>query len=377
VDENGLVSEAERIGSELRAASDEIARARRLPKQVVESLAGARLFSLCVPRSIGGPEVHVATLLRSIEAIAEGDSAAGWCVAIGSTSGLLAGYLEPRIARQIFAAPGAVAGGVFAPRGRAELVPEGYRVTGRWSFASGCQHCTWLMGGCSVEGDGRPDVRLMLFPAEAVEIHDTWHVAGLEGTGSHDISVSDLLVPSACSVSLVSDLPRESGPLYAFPAFGLLALGITSVALGIARRALDEIRELATRKTPTLATRRLAERSSTQSRIAEAEGVLGSARSYLFTTVREVWEEADGGAALSKHSRARVRLAATHTVKSCARVVDVAYHLGGGTAIYQASPLQRLFRDVHVLTQHAMVADSTLEVVGRVLLGVDVDASML
>ncbi len=323
--------------------------------------------------------------MRAIEALSEGDASAGWCAAIASTSSLLAGWLEPDAARRIFAAPGAVAGGVFAPRGRAVRVPEGYRVSGRWSFASGCEHCSWLMGGCRVEGrdgpelaaGGRPDVRLMLFPASAAEIVDTWKVAGLEGTGSHDIAVRDLVVPEVHSVSLVTDRPREAGPLYAFPAFGLLALGIASVALGIARRATAELRELAGAKTPTLSQRRLAERPATQSRAAEAEALADSARAYLLATVRDVGQNAARAGELGVAERARVRLAATFAVKSCARAVDLVYELGGGSSIYLASPLQRCLRDAHVVTQHMMVADASLELVGRVLLGVDVDASML
>jgi alkylation response protein AidB-like acyl-CoA dehydrogenase len=383
--EHAILEAAARAGAGLREHSDEIAAARRLPARFVESLSRAELFTLCVPRSLGGPEVGAETLVRAIEAVAEGDASAGWCVAIASTSSLLAGWLEPEAARRIFAGAGAVAGGVFAPRGRAVRTPEGFRVSGRWSFASGCQHCTWLMGGCRVEGEGgadlaaggRPDVRLMLFPANEVEIVDTWKVAGLEGTGSHDITVRELVVPEAHSVSLLTERPRESGPLYAFPAFGLLALGIASVALGIARRALGELRELALAKTPTLAQRRLADRPATQARTAEAEALAGSARAYLLETVRDVFERAARTGELGLAERARVRLAATSAVKQCARAVDSAYELGGGSSIYLGSPLQRCLRDVHVVTQHMMVSDASLELVGRVLLGVELDASML
>jgi alkylation response protein AidB-like acyl-CoA dehydrogenase len=383
--EHAILDAARRAGTELAGHSEEIAAARRLPAHVVESLSRAELFTLCVPRSLGGPEVGVETLVRAIEAVAEGDASAGWCAAIASTSSLLAGWLDPGPARRIFAEPGAIAGGVFAPHGRAVRVPGGFRASGRWSFASGCEHCTWLMGGCRIEGEGGPelapgggpDVRLLLFPARDAEIVDTWRVAGLEGTGSHDIAVRDLVVPAAHSVSLLGDRPREAGPLYAFPAFGLLALGIASVALGIARRALRELRELAREKTPTLARRRLAERPAAQSRSAEAEALAGSARAYLLETVRDVQETAARCGELGLAERARVRLAASFAVKQCVRAVDSCYELGGGTSVYLGSSLQRCLRDAHVVTQHMMVADASLELAGRVLLGVDLDASML
>lgn len=379
------VDAALRIGSELRAYSAQIASARRLPAATVAALSEECLFSLCVPASLGGPECHVETLVLALEALAEGDASAGWCAAIGSTSSVLAGYLEPDVAREIFSGRDAVAGGVFAPRGRAEREGDCYRVSGRWSFASGCEHCSWLMGGCEVTSGGevvqapggRPDVRLMLFPASAAEILDTWDVAGLEGTGSHDIEVRELEVPATHSVSILSDRPRETGPLYRFPVFGLLALGIASVALGIARRAGEELRSLAAEKHPTLSSRRLARRPATQSAVAEAEAHRSAGRALLLETVREVWERAREPGELGQAERARVRLAATHAVREATRAVDIAYHLGGGTSIYRSSPLQRLFRDAHVLTQHMMVGDATLELVGRVLLQQGVDASML
>jgi alkylation response protein AidB-like acyl-CoA dehydrogenase len=379
------VEAAQRRASELRSRSAEIASARRLPTPLVEALSDELLFSLCVPGSIGGPECHAETLVLVVEALAAGDPSAGWCAAIGSTSSVLAGYLEPGVAREIFTGPGAVAGGVFAPRGRATREGESYRVSGRWSFASGCQHCSWLMGGCQVRADGEvvrtpaggPDVRLLLFPAGAAKIIDTWEVVGLEGTGSHDIEVQDLEVPATHSVSIITDLPRESGPLFRFPVFGLLALGIASVALGIARRAGEELRALALEKHPTMSARSLAQRSATQSAVAEAEAHRSAARAFLIETVREVWERAKEPGELGKSERARVRLAATHAVRGATRAVDIAYGLGGGSSIYRSSPLQRLFRDAHVLTQHMIVGDATLELVGRVLLDQGVDASML
>lgn len=380
-----LWAEAQRLASELRADAEAIETARRLPEPWVRSFQRAGFFRLCVPRSLGGAELAPAELVRVLEALATGDGSAAWCAMIASTSGALAAWLEPDVARRIFGTPDAVVGGVFAPRGRAERVPGGFRASGRWSFASGCQHSSWLLGGCLVSGPdgpertpaGRPDVRLLLFPAGETEILDTWHVAGLCGTGSHDIAVRELRVPETHSLSLLSDAPREPGPLYAFPVFGLLAVGIAGVALGIARRAIDELNELAAHKTPTLAERRLAERSWTQGRVAEAEAHWGAGRAWLLESVEAISERAAAQGTIPLADRARVRIASTHAVRSAVQAVDHVYELGGGSSPYRASPLQRHFRDVHVLTQHLMVSPASLELAGRVLLGVDADTSML
>lgn len=368
----------------LRALSPRIERERRLPLDVVAELAATGLFALCVPRSLQGEEASPITLIRVIEELAVGDAAAAWCVMIGATSGLVAGWLDKTAAHEIFArAPEAVAGGVFAPAGRAVAVSGGYRVTGRWAFASGCQHCAWLMGGCAVEDNGVsrergiPDSRMMIFPAAEAHVHDTWRVVGLCGTGSHDIEVHDLFVPEQRSVSLLSDRPRETGPLYHFPVFGLLAIGVSAVALGLARAAIDEFALLAASKRPTGSARNLAERPAVQADVARAEVGISAARSYLLEIVEAAYECARQRAEVPLVLRARIRLAATHATLSAAKAVDQMYQAAGSTAIYDVSPLQRYFRDVHVVTQHMAVAPATLELAGRILLGLDTDTSML
>jgi indole-3-acetate monooxygenase len=370
----------------LRTLSQRIERERRLPLDVVAELAATGLFALCVPRSLHGEEAPPTTLIRVIEELALGDAAAAWCVMIGATSGLVAGWLDKTAAHEIFArAPEAVAGGVFTPAGRAVVVPGGYRVTGRWAFASGCQHCAWLMGGCVVEDNavsrslkGRiPDSRMMIFPAAEAHVHDTWRVVGLCGTGSHDIEVRDLFVPKERSVSLLTDRPRETGPLYHFPVFGLLAIGVSAVALGLARAAIGEFALLAVSKQPTGSARILAERPTVQADIARAEAEVSAARSYLLEIVDGAYECARQRAEVALGLRARVRLAATHATLSAAKAVDQMYQAAGSTSIYEMSPLQRYFRDVHVVTQHMAVAPPTLELAGRVLLGLDTDVSLL
>jgi alkylation response protein AidB-like acyl-CoA dehydrogenase len=217
----------------------------------------------------------------------------------------------------------------------------------------------------------------MLFPHSQAKIVDTWNVSGLRGTGSHDLEIHDLLVPAGRSTSIITDRPREQGPLYRFPVFGLLALGGAAVALGIARASIDELVRLAAAKVPTGGRRRLSERGVVQTELAEAEAMIGSARAFLFEACAQAWQAASAASELPIAARARLRLAATHATATSAKVVDLMYNAGGGTSIYAGSPLQRCFRDVHVVTQHVMVARATLELVGRILFGLETDTSML
>ena len=371
-----------KLAGELAAT---IERDRRLPAELVDALADAGMFSLLVPRSLEGGEVQPQVLVDCVEQLARGDAATAWCVSVATTSGMLAAYLPKDHARAVYSPPARCWGGVFAPKGRAVLEGDQLRVSGRWPFTSGIDHCDWLMGGCVVEEDGEPrklpsgraDVRLVLFPAADVERVDTWDTAGLRGTGSHDMVVEDLLVPAARSASVISDAPREEGTLYAFPMFGLLALAIAAVGLGCARGAIDDLHELAGGKVPAMGSRTLAARPDTQARVAHAEARLRAARALVAETVGQAWERTENAGAVSIEDRAALRMAASHAMDESAAVVSEMYALAGGSPIYGSSPLGRRFRDIHVATQHMLVGPSTWELAGRVMLGVPADTDQL
>ena len=366
-----------------RAAEGE--RERKLSRDVVEAMIDAGFFRLCVPASVGGGEAPAATLVEVCEELARGDSAAGWCIAVMATAGMPAAYLPHDSALEIYGDERSVVGGVFAPRGRAVADGDRYRVTGRWPFSSGVDHCTWVMGGCVVEENGaprmldggRPDVELAIFPKEQVQVIDTWNVSGLKATGSHDIAVEDLEVPRERATSVITREPVEPGLLYAFPPFGLLALTIAGTALGIARAAIDDLLDLAGAKTPTGSSRTLAERPVTQTRIAQAEATFLSARAFLYDAIAAAWQAAVETGEVAVEGRATLRLAATHATAAAAAAVDTAYDLGGGTAIYETSPLQKRFRDVHAATQHMLIGPTTWELTGRLMLGLPTDIAQL
>lgn len=371
-----VLAAARALAAEAAAAATETESRRRLPPGLVEAMSGAGVYRLLVPAAVGGLEEHPRVLVEAVEALAAGDGAAGWCAAIGATSGLLAAYLPEHAAREVYgASPRVVTGGAFAPKGRAVAVDGGFRVSGRWPFASGCQDCDWLMGGCVVEDDG--SVRMMLAPAGQVRVHDTWNVVGLRGTGSHDIEFDDVHVPAEHSASLFSGRPVQPGPLYAFPLFGLLAVAIGAVCLGIARGALDDLTEMAAGKTPTGGRRTLAERPSTQVEVARGAAAVRAARALLLETVDEAWTAAVGSGEVPVDRRAALRMAATHAATVGAEVTGAVYGLGGGSAVYETSALPRRFRDVNVATHHMLVAPATWELTGRILLGQVTDTTQL
>jgi indole-3-acetate monooxygenase len=382
---HALLSRADALAPQIAARADEIETARRLPADLAERMAEAGLFRMIVPEAIGGLEMRVADLSAAIQTIARADASAGWCVMIASTTALNAAYLPRDFAAEVFANPHTITGGVFAPMGKAVPEGESYRVSGRWPWASGSQNCNWLCAGSLImeEGgprrlpSGAPDARLMFFPAEEAILHDTWHTSGLKGTGSLDMELRDVRVRQDRSVSLITQKPWAEGPLYAFPAFGLLAVGIASVALGNARAALDDFLALATAKKPGGGQRTLAERATVQADFAKAEAQWQGARCYLEDAIGRTWAEAETAGHLGEAGRANLRLACTHAVRTCADVARVANDLAGGTAVYLASPIQRRFRDAHAACAHVMTAPATYELTGRVMMGVPTDTAML
>lgn len=379
-----VVAAARGFVDELRARADEIEAARRLPRDLSERFAEAGFYRTCVPAGLGGLEAPVAETARMIETLATGDASAAWCVFIGATSGSVLARLPESTARAVFSRPGTLVCGAFAPHGRAERAGDAYRVSGRWAWGSGTQNADWILGGCLLIRDGEPErmpsgvprAHMALVPAGAVRLHDTWHASGLAGTGSTDFEMADVVVPPERLVGYL-DVPPPPGRLWAFPQFGLLAMGIAAVALGIARAAVDALCDLAGRKQPAHSRRTLAERASTQSQVAEAEATVRAARAFYYEAIDAAWDAAGRSGRLGLEHRRDLRLATTWATRSSARAVDLMYELGGGTSVYRSSPLQRLFRDVHVATQHVMVGTGTLELTGRLLLGLEADVSQL
>jgi len=358
---------------------------RRLPADLAAELAQAGLFRMLVPKSLGGAEVDVATLFGALEQLGRADAATGWCVMIGGTTALISAWLPEEHAREIWADPNVITGGVFAPMGRAAVDGDDYVVSGRWAWGSGSANCSWLLGGAVIMESGEmsrlpngaPDHRMMVMRRDQVELIDTWDALGMRGTGSGDLAAKDVRVPHGRSVSFITDTPREAGPLYRFAPFGLLALGIAAVASGNALGALDDLKALAVAKKGQGSSRSLAERGVVQADYAAAHADLDAARALVHAEIASAWDRVVAGDALDLPARARLRLAATRLTQVSARVAAKMHELAGGTSVYASHPLNRRFRDAHVATQHVMVAPPTLELAGRVLLGLPVDASML
>lgn len=370
---------------ELAQRANETEETRHLPNDLAQKLAQAGAYNLSKPAALGGLELEPLEFLKIITTLSQADASAGWCSMIAVTSTLAAAYMDQGPAREIFGPDEVITGGVFAPMGKAEDKGDHYILSGRWQWGSGSPNCSWLGGGAMIFQDGElqkfdngaPYHRMLYFPVDEVEFLDTWHVAGMQGTGSGDFQVDNIKVPKQRSVSFVADNPLDQGALYKFPLFGLLALGVCSVALGNAQAALEEIKEIAINKKTPGGGRSMAQRATVQVDLARATAQLNGAFLFLENAIAECWKEANSDRELTPTSRGNLRLACAHATETAADICKTAFTLGGGAAVYKNNNLQRRFRDAHVATQHIATAPAVFELSGRILLDQPVDTAML
>jgi alkylation response protein AidB-like acyl-CoA dehydrogenase len=377
-DAAGVLGAAERLAPTITARASEVEAARRIPPDLLDELIAAGCFRILVPRRHGGAGADLATGMRLNETLARADGSVGWTVMIGAAAwGDLASLPEASFDALFSSGPDVLAAGAFNPTGR--IVPDdgGYRVSGQWGFASGCEHANWLFAN-SVEGvvDGMPQLRVAVFTPDQVTIEDTWNVSGLCGTGSHHFRVDDVFVPADRTFRPLVDHPAIDEPIVRIPPPTVIPLLISSVALGIARGALDDVVSLAVDKVPLLAPAPLATDPVFHLDLATADTELRAARALVYEVTDEVWAAAETGEELSLDLRARVRAAGVWCAARAAAVVDAAYRSGGGSSLYAASPLQRRLRDIHALTQHFLVRRNALVTAGAILAGQDVHVTV-
>ena len=355
------------------ARAAEIETARRLPPDLLDDLRRVGCFRVLRPRTHGGLGADLPEAMRIIESLARADASVAWTVMIGAATWIDMAGLPRATFDALFATPDVITAGVFNPTGSIAVTPGGYQVSGRWSFASGCQHADWLFGNC-IEGvvDGVPQMRMAVLAPEQVVIEDTWTVSGLCGTGSHHFRADSIVVPAERTWRPLTDPPCVDEPIVGIPPLALISLITASVPLGLAQGALDDIHAIAARKVPLLAGAPLAANPHFQFELATADTELRAARALLYESAESAWKTVTTGGELTLEQRARIRAAGVWVTNRSAAVVETAYRSGGGSSIYADCPLQRRLRDVHAVTQHFAVKPDTLTTAGAVLAGQDV-----
>jgi alkylation response protein AidB-like acyl-CoA dehydrogenase len=360
------------LRSRILAERDKIESSRRLPEPLARDLARAGFFRMSLPEAYGGLDLAPVQALLVLEELARADASVAWCVWNGNTHWVTT-RLAADVAHAIHTDPAVITANSTRASGHAEPVAGGYHVTGRWSLVSGCELGTWMVLLCRVPDGG---TRFAICRSEDCQIIDTWTVGGLRGTGSHDVSVSDLFVPVEYTAAFTDPLlPPEVK--YRLPPFSRVIPGLGVMALGIARTAIETFIEIAVGKTPERASQRLCNNHDAQTRLSRAESLVRAARLLLLDSVERQWTMLLDSGDVTMESRAGVRLAASHAVASATDAIDLLYRGAGATSLYTSCPLERAFRDVHAIAQHIGVHARVMETTGRVLFGLETDTPLL
>jgi indole-3-acetate monooxygenase len=362
------------LAPDIAARSQEIENARRIPPDLVEALRSTGIFRMFVPQSHGGFELDLPTGLELIAALGRIDGSVGWTTMIGSAGSTFAPSLPLETYERIYRnGPDVIFAGSTSPAGTAEATTGGWRVSGRWAFASGCQHADWMVGFCvmtkggkplSGEG-GRPLIRGVCLPERDWQVEDTWRVAGLKGTGSHHITLSDIVVPAEYFFDLEGGLQCVPGPLYqAVPQ--LLPLFHGAIDVGMAEGALDDLLALANSGLPQLRAAVPLRHSETfQFELGRVAAELRAARAFLQIQGTSHWRHALAGTLRSEALLTQGTQAGIWVATTCVRVADACFALAGGSAVYESSPLQRRLRDLHTAAQHATVQQGHYAAAGK------------
>jgi alkylation response protein AidB-like acyl-CoA dehydrogenase len=382
----GSIGAAQRVLADIRklapaiaARATEIEAGRRIPLDLVEALRSIGVFRMFAPRSHGGLELGLPDALEIIAALGRIDGSIGWIAMVAGHGAIALPLLRREAYDRIYqSGPDVIVAASAQPAGTAEWADDGWLVSGRWPFASGCQHADWIFALCVMTdngkplagpADGVPNVQGFGLPARHWQIEDTWYAAGLKGTGSHHIALSEMSVPAENFLDLASSVPCLPGALYQAGMWQLAPLMHGAVALGIAEGALGELVDLAnTGRRQQRALAPMRESETFQGELGRVEAELMAARALLEGQAASHWGHALAGALKGEVLLTQGTQAAIWITMTCVRAADACFALGGSSALYESSPLQRRLRDLHVAAQHADVQQRRYVGAGKLLL---------
>ncbi|TBU90284.1 indole-3-acetate monooxygenase [Phytopseudomonas dryadis] len=352
-----------------RARSGEFDRLGHIAEDVIDAFKSLGVYRALVPRRFGGDERSPGEFCAMVEAISKADGSAGWVASFGMSPVYLASLPLDTI-RQVYAnGPDVVfAGGIFPPQ-PAESVAGGFRVNGRWKYSSGCMGASLVGVGIAPKNGDKLDLpRLAVMPQSKARIEQTWDTVGLLGTGSHDLVVEDVVVPEQWTF-VRGGAANLDEPFFRYPSLSFATQVLSVVGLGVARAALDELRDMAAGRVSVTGAPALAERPLAQVEIAKAEAALRAARAFFFDSIDDAWQSVLAGNPVSSEQTNLLRLSSTHATRVAADVARTAQMLSGMTGIYNSSPLARCVNDAQVVTQHAFMGDVTYQNAGAIFFG--------
>jgi alkylation response protein AidB-like acyl-CoA dehydrogenase len=360
----------------VRGHADEIERAARIPPPLASDLRAAGLFTLLLPRMLGGPQMEFPAYVHLVQAFAEADGSVAWCINQASVLATLSLQLPGEVAREIWQSPRTTLAN--GPPAGCEATPceNGYRLTGTWTFSSGITHADWLVGVATLTTtDGERRALWSFFPKEAADVTESWAVSGLKGTASYSFSVETLFVPFDHATTLRRDPTADR--LYQVPMNLLFACGFAAVALGVSRAAIDFAIARTRTKTKRFSKNTMAQDLAVQGELGVAEAEWSAVNALLHNAVGRAWDSLTKTPVLDVDGKIRLRMAATHTIRACKSVTDRVYDLCSTDSIFHGSDIQRRFQDIHVISQHLQGRPEIYRMVGSHLVGLPFDTTMI
>jgi len=377
---NRILSDIHDLAPQLGARVAEFEAARRIPPDVVSTLRSIGVFRMFVPRSHDGLALDLPAAADIIAALARIDGSLGWIVMIASNASLCAPLLPRETYDDIYRhGPDVIFAGSTQPLGTLDATDSGWRVSGRWPFASGCQHADFIIGAgtrtergkplCEATSEGvpLPPVCFML-PAREWQIEDTWRVSGLRATGSHHIAIKDATAAATQIFTLAEIAPCVPGPLYG-SLLQVASMLMSAVAVGIAEAALDDIIAYAdTGRRQQYAPAPMRDSETFHGELGRAAVDVRAARAFFESENARYWRRALAGTHDAPAFHAEVKQGAIWLTATCIDATMACFALGGGSAIYDGSPLQRRLRDLQAVGQHAVVQRRHYADAGKMLL---------
>jgi 3-hydroxy-9,10-secoandrosta-1,3,5(10)-triene-9,17-dione monooxygenase len=387
-DHTELLARAEQLVPTLAARARHTENLRRIPDETLSDLHESGLFRVLQPRRVGGAELTYEALLRITAAFARGCGSTAWVYANLANHHFMLALWSPEAQDEVWGvSPDALIGSALMfPPGQAVKVPGGYQLSGRWKFSSGIDACTWTMLGGIASADGElPDYRVFLLPASDYGTIDTWYAAGLRGTGSKDVTVSNVFIPEhrtlAVSMMKGSGAPGMTvnpGPLYRLPVFDMFPYVVAGTSLGLAQGALELFVEETRHRVTSYSTTLMSDHATTQLRLGEAASAIEAAELLMIANCNSATEAALASRMLTQKDKIRLRRDGAYAARLCTRAVDLLFEAGGGEFLYDDKPMQRAFRDVHAAQSHyALAWDVAAAAAGKFMLGIAPDLPTL
>jgi alkylation response protein AidB-like acyl-CoA dehydrogenase len=380
----------ERLRDAITKAGNEAQELRRLPEDIVNTLIDEGMFRFTLPEELGGENATSLETVEILEAMAAIDASVAWNVMLGSEiNAMAAGGMPKELAKEVYVDnPRVVMCGGGGPGSAMSYAIEqddgSYKVWGETTFISGCHNSTWCFMGAPILDDGKPRmgdngqpvIKMFFLHRSQFEILDTWNVAGLRGSGSHNVKADGAVVEAKfVPVELMLTPALYDNPVFRMPVPLRLSYNKVAIALGVAKGALEAFVDLANNKVPMMSPSKLKDRPIARYRVAETTAKYRAARAYVFDAMGAIEKELEAGAEQpGAATTINARLACTYAAQACMEVVDVVHAASGTSASYMENPLERKLRDAHGAASHRWVAHPLYETLGGILFGEEPDA---